>query len=169
MKPALLVIFLFMSSLAFTQEAHLQVLKNGKVRKRIPEGTIIKLTDKAGNVYIGPYGIINDSNIVIGDVQVRINDMKQLNLLKKKQKKPFDKKRFAYTTLGVVLATAGMTLSKWETFPKALLYSSILGYSSYAIEALTKLSFKKKKFKVSKKKKLRIWTIERYDPVVKPF
>jgi len=169
MKAVLLVVFIFLSPLAFSQAAHIQVLKNGKVKKRIPEGTYIKLTDRNGSLFIGPYRVISDSTLVIGNVPVQISRMREMKLLTKKEKHEFDTKRFAYSSLGVALSTAGMALSKWEPLPRAALYSSVLGYSNYAIEPISRISFKKKKFKVTRKRKLRIWTIDNYDPAKKPF
>jgi hypothetical protein len=168
MKSLLLAASLLLYSFVFSQEPHLQVIKNGKVRKRIPEGTFIKLTDRAGDVYIGPYNIINDSILLIGKVQVRISDMRQLRLFRKKDKKPFNWEQFGYTTLGVALSTAGMSIPKWEPLPRAALYSAVLGYSGYAFGALKKVSLKKRRFRSNKRIRLRIWTIENYGPARRP-
>jgi hypothetical protein len=164
MKLLLLAASLFANSFVFSQAAHLQVLKNGKVKKRIPEGTVVKLVDYSGNVYIGPYNIINDSVLLISKVLVKIGDMRELKLIRKKDKKPFNWEQFGYTTLGVALSTAGMSLSKWEPLPRAALYSAILGYSPYGFAALKKIRFKKKKFHSNKRIRLRIWSIDQYGP-----
>jgi hypothetical protein len=168
MKSLLLAASLLLYTLAFSQEPHLQVIKNGKVRKRVPEGTYIRLIDRSGNVYIGPYNIINDSILLIGPVQVNINDMRQLRLYRKKDKKPFNWEQFGYSTLGVALSTAGMSLSKWEPLGRAAIYSAVLGYSQYALGALKKVSLKKRRFRSNKRIRLRIWTIDNYGPARRP-
>lgn len=168
MKWPLLTALILQGLISIAQDAHLQVIKNGKIKKRIHEGTVVKLTDFAGNIYIGPFRIINDSNLLIANVPVKINDMVLVQLYRGKKKQGFDWARFAYTTLGVALSTAGMTLSKWEDFDRALLSSAVLGYSSYALSALTKMSLKKRKFHRNNRIRFRIWSIERYDLPLRP-
>jgi hypothetical protein len=160
MKFPLLAAFLLAQLCLCAQEPHLQILKNGKVKKRIPEGSTIIVTDNTGFKYIGPYRIVNDSNLSISGTIVPINSIEDFKF-PRPPKKPFDWKTFGYITAGVILSTAGMALSKWEKFPDAVINSTVIGYSPYVIQGAKKLIFKKKrKFKMGKKRKLRIWSIE---------
>lgn len=169
MKFPLLTAFLLTQVLLCAQEPHLQLLKNGKVKKRIPEGSTIIVTDDSGYKYIGPYSIINDSNLAISGAIIPLSHVTEFKF-PRKPKKPFDWKTFGYITAGVILSTAGMTLSKWETLPRAAFNSAVLGYSQYAIQGAKKLIFsKKKKFKMGKKRKLRIWSLYPYHQQQKAF
>lgn len=162
MKFPLLAAFLFTQVLLCAQEPHLQILKNGKVNKRIPEGSTIIVTDDSGYKYIGPYSIINDSNLAIAGAIIPVNKIEEFKF-PHQPKKPFDWKTFGYITAGVILSTAGMTLSKWEKLPDAIVNSTVIGYSPYLIQGAKKLIFKKKrKFRMGKKRRLRIWSLSPY-------
>lgn len=161
----LLFIFLGAAILLQAQETQLQIVKNGKVKKRIYTGQIIKIIDWQGNAYFGPVIIFNDTTLVFNDVFIPVSHISKVILVKNKQKQPFDWARFGYTTLGAALSTAGMTLAKWEPFHKAVVYSAVLGYSSYALQALSKIPLKKRKFKMNRRREVRIWSILNYSPV----
>ncbi|HEX2627929.1 MAG TPA: hypothetical protein VHM26_02930 [Chitinophagaceae bacterium] len=162
MKFPLLAAFLWAHLFLCAQESHLQILKNGKVNKRIPEGSTIIVMDDSGYKYIGPYSIINDSNLAIAGAIISINKIEEFRF-PRQPKKPFDWKTFGYITAGVILSTAGMILSKWEKPKDAIINSATLGYSQYVIRAAKKLIFKKKrKFKMGKKRRLRIWSLSPY-------
>lgn len=169
MKFPLLAAFLIMHVVAFAQEPHLQLLKNGKVKKRLPEGKAIILTDHSGAKYIGSYSIINDSNVSIAGTIVPLKNVVEFRF-PKKTKKPFDWKRFGYATAGFVLSAAGMFLSKWETAGSALASAAVLAYAQYPIQAAKKLIFsKKKKFRIGKKRKLRVWSLNPFHQQQKAF
>jgi hypothetical protein len=159
MKLPLLAACLLLCFTAIAQEPHLQLLKNGRVKKRITEGSTIILTDNTGFKYVGTYRIINDSNISVSGVIVPINSVVRFKF-PRKPPEPFDWKRFAYTTAGFILSSAGMALSKWETVPNAIMSSAVIAYAQYPIQAAKKLIFsKKRKFRIGKKRKLRVWSI----------
>ena len=169
MKFPLLAAFLCAHLFLCAQEPHLQILKNGKVKKRIPEGTMIIVTDDSGYKYIGPYSIINDSNLAISGAIIPLRKVEEFKF-PPKPKKPFDWKTFGYITAGVVLSTAGMILSKWEKPKDAVISSAMIGYSQYVIQAAKKLIFKKKrKFNIGKKRRLRIWSLSPYHQQQKAF
>jgi hypothetical protein len=163
MKLTLTAGLIFSFLMCSAQEPQLQILKNGKIKKRISEGMVIKVVDHSNDVYIGPFYVINDTLIRVGKGIIGTSSIKQLAFLKKRVTQPFNWTRFGYTTLGVGLSVAGMTLSGWEDFPNALLYSAVLGYSSYIIGPLTKISLKKKKFTFKGNKRIRVWSLVDYD------
>ena len=57
---------------------------------------------------------------------------------------------FLWTTGGVALSTAGMTLAGWADFEKALGYSAGIGYGNFLIRYLP-ASLRRKKYKIGKK------------------
>lgn len=163
----LLLLFIFLSTVFITdaQQPQLQIVQNGKVKKRIYTGQIIKIIDNQGNAYFGPVIIFNDTTLVFNDVFITVSHISKVIFVKDKQKQPFDWARFGYTTLGAALSTAGMTLAKWEPFHKAVVYSAVLGYSSYALQAISKIPLRKRKFKMNRRREVRIWSIINYSPV----
>jgi hypothetical protein len=169
MKFPLLTAFLLTQVFLCAQEPHLQLLKNGKVKKRIPEGSTIIVTDDSGYKYVGPYSIINDSNLAISGAIIPLSHVTEFKF-PRQPKKPFDWKTFGYITAGVILSTAGMILSKWEKPRDAIIASATVGYSQYVIQAAKKLIFKKKrKFRIGKKRKLRVWSLQPYHQQQKAF
>jgi hypothetical protein len=170
----LLLLFIFLGAVLLlqAQQTQLQIVKNGKVKKRIYTGQIIKVIDWQHNAYFGPLVILNDTMVLFNDVFIPVSHISKVILVRAKEKQPFDWVRFGYTTLGVVLSTAGMSLAKWEPFHKALVYSAVLGYSSYALQAISKIPLKKRKFKMNRRREVRIWSIINYQrplPVKKAF
>jgi hypothetical protein len=157
MKTCLLIVFCFLCSIGFSQEANLQLVKNGRIKKRIVNGTTLVIIDKKGDKYIGAFYIVNDSMLSVTDRFIPVSSIEIIKL-PRSPKKPFNWKQFGLVSLGVALSSAGMAASGWETTENAIIYSSVIGYSPYLINSAKKLLFKKRKqWHIHKKAKLRIW------------
>ncbi len=159
MKYWLLVVCWLLSVSAVAQEAHLQLIHNGKIKRRLHNGVYIRVATFSGDHYAGMFRIINDSNFLVGPQPVALHDVKMIHVPRMRKKQPFDWATFGYATMGVAIATAGMTLSKWEKFPQALAYSTVIGYSPYLFNQVKKISFRKRRFRF-KRYHYRIWSIE---------
>jgi hypothetical protein len=68
-------------------------------------------------------------------------------ILREKGKYQLDLPIFLWTTAGVILSTAGMTLAKWSSFNKSLQYSAGIGYTNFFITHFPK----RKQYKMGKK------------------
>ena len=160
MKYWLLVACWLLCIVAGAQEAHLQLIHNGKIKRRLHDGVVLRVTTFSGDHYLGMFRIINDSSFLIGPQPVSLHDVKTIYIPRLRKKQPFNWELFGYATMGVAISTAGMTLSKWEKFPQALAYSTVLGYSPYLFNQIGKISLRKRRFRF-KKYHYRIWSIEK--------
>ena len=149
----LLILLLLIGNVCIAQKGYLLVKKNGRKVRTFPERTVITIqTDRSG-VRQGYINIAKNDSIFIGGVGFHQSEIKKIILRQsKKLSLKIDPKLIALITLGVGLSTAGMTLSKYETFSTALTYSATLGYSPILISTIrNKISFSRKKYKIGKK------------------
>lgn len=148
MQKLLLVFFLFFSQILFAQRGMVYVKKKGfkKVRTFAEETEIGFKTKNDQSVY-GILALVKKDSIFVNGNFFSVSDIRTI-LLKKKEDKIFPTENFLWTTAGVALSTAGITLAKWEGFNRALVYSAGLGYTNFL---LSYLKFKRKKYSIGKK------------------
>jgi hypothetical protein len=165
MKWLLLLIacFGFITSFAQLQPVQLHLKKNGKVKKRILAGTeVLVQTNKKAQVS-GTITGIKDSTVFINGKAIGVNTIRKFRLVYPKPNTKINWELLAYTTMGVALSTAGMALSKWEKFPRALRNSVVIGYSPFVIKAgtkkLKKMLFRKDRYRIGGRFSLRVWDI----------
>lgn len=157
MKLRLLILLLIAPLFSLAQEVNLRIIKNGKVKKKIPNGTYLVIVDKNRDKYVGPFYIVNDSMLSVGESFIPINSVVSIKF-QKPPKNPFNWGQFGLVTLGVGLSTAGMAGAGWETPKNAIINSTVIGYSPYIIDAAKRAIFKKKrKWKVRRNTWFRIW------------
>lgn len=157
MKLRLLILLLMAPLFSWTQDVNLRIIKNGKVKKKIPNGSYLIIVDKNHDKYVGNFYIMNDSLLSVGESIVPVKDVVSIKL-RKPPKKPFNWAQFGLVTLGVGLSSAGMAASGWETPKNAIINSTVIGYSPYIIGAAKNAIFKKKrKWKVKRNTWFRIW------------
>src|SRR5689334_21080751 len=148
MQKPLLFIFLFFTQLVFAQRGVLYVKKHGfKKVKSFGEGSAIKLETKNQDIVYGSLIWVKKDSIDVNGHWLAVTDIKEI--IFRERQKFFDPETFLWTTGGVVLSTAGMTLAKWTSFGNALAYSAGLGYGKYLIHYFP--GFKRRKYKIGKK------------------
>ncbi len=164
MKPTglLLVFFLITSPDVFSQfrPSQLHLKKNGKVKKRIEPGTVIRIQNKEKYYFGGTITFMKIDTIILdGKTAIPISTIHKIKLPNNKQRKPINWEELGWVTFGVGLSTAGMALSKWETWRSAAAISTVIGYSPYLIQKIKRLSFKKYKYRIGGKCQLRVWDL----------
>jgi hypothetical protein len=132
MKPTgwLLVIGLIVSATATAQykPVHLHLQKNGKIKKRFELGSTLQLQDKNGDWHTGMISFMKTDTLILnGNDILALRDIRKFRILHQKIRRPISTEELAWVTLGVGLSTAGMALSKWESWSSALGISAILG------------------------------------------
>lgn len=149
MQKLLLIIFLFLAQFAFAQKGFLYVKKKGfKKVRTFEEGNAIRFETKDGSIVYGGLALVNKDSIYVNGNWFASKDIRKI-ILREKRKSQFDFPIFLWTTAGVVLSTAGMTLAKWSSFNKSLQYSAGIGYGNFLITHFPKL--KRKQYKMGKK------------------
>ena len=157
MKLRLLTLLFVLPLISLAQDVNLRIIKNGKVKHKIPNGTYLVIVDKNQDKYVGPFYIVNDSVLSVGESFIPINSVVSIKF-RKPPKKPFNWAQFGLVTLGVGLSSVGMAASGWETPKNAIINSTVIGYSPYLIDAAKRAIFKKKrKWKVKRNTWFRIW------------
>ena len=164
MKPAGLLLVFFIVTVAelFAQfrPSQLHIQKNGRVKKRVEAGTAIQLQNKDGVTLSGVITYMKTDTIILnGRVVVPLTMIRKIKLPDNRSRKPVNWEELGWVTLGVGLSTAGMALSKWETWPSAAGISTVLGYSPYLIRKIKSLSFKKYRYRIGGKFGLRVWDL----------
>jgi hypothetical protein len=162
MKPPLLALFLFVFfNNCFSQSSlvQLHLRKNGRIKKRIELGSSILIHTRDNRIAAGAVIKLRKDSIYFNRVTVAVSDIDRVKLPRTKPKMKFDLEEFGYVSLGVGLATAGLTLAKWQEFPESLSTACAIGYSPYFFRFVKSISLKKRKFKMKKKYSLRIWDI----------
>lgn len=158
-RPLFIVSLLLLSSLfAQSQDGYLFVKKGIKKKKTYNEGSRIFLQTKSDSVIGGIITMLRNDTIWINGLAVPAKKVKAIYPeQKKKGKFHISTQEFLLITGGVALATAGLTLSKQAKFKTALTAGVVIGYGNLGIQYLmTKLSFKKKKYRIGKKFQLQI-------------
>lgn len=148
MQKLLLIAFLFFSQLVFAQRGFVYVKKKGfKKVKSFAEGSAIKFETKKHQTVYGSLAIVKKDSIYVNNSWFAVSDIRKIIL--RERSFDFDTETFLWTTAGVALSTAGMTLAKWASFEEALGYSAGLGYGNFLIRYFPKL--KRKKYIIGKK------------------
>lgn len=149
MQKLLLVFFLLFSQIVFAQRGFLYIKKKGfKKVKTFEEGDPIKFETRDNQVVYGGLAMVKKDSIYVNRYWFPVSEIKTISLTKKSSS-PFDTEMFLWTTAGVALSTAGMTLAKWASFEKALGYSAGVGYGNYLIRYFPNL--KRKKHNIGRK------------------
>ena len=154
----LLTSIVFSTHFCFAQKSFLFVKKNGRKVRTWTEGDIIRLRLVNDDIIEGRILLLKNDSIHINDLAFKSNFVKQV-ILKRKEKKPFPVTglQLLYITGGVGLATVGMKASGWETTPRALLYSSVIGYGPILVSAITrKLNLRRKQYDIGGKFQLQV-------------
>jgi len=155
MQKLLAVFFLFLSQLLFAQKGFLYVKKKGfKKVRTFEEGSAVKFETNNWQVIYGGLALVRKDSIYVNGHWFAAADIKKIIL--RERNFAFDYETFLWTTGGVALSTAGMTLAKWSDFDKALEYSAGIGYGNFLIRYFPK--FKRKKYKIGKK-----FTLQTFD------
>jgi hypothetical protein len=170
----LLLFALFVAEKSDAQQSFLFLKKNGHKKRIWTEGDIIRLQLVNDDLLEGRIQLLRNDSIFINDLVFRTGDVKKV-ILKRKNKKPFpiDGIQALYIAGGVALSTIGMKTAGWtETYGKALLYSSIIGYGPILISAVTQqLNLRRKHFNIGKKFRLQVldFYLPRAQTSPKPF
>lgn len=153
-----LIIFLLASLFSHSQTGYLFVKKGYKKKKTYTEGDHIYLRlDNNSTTYGMITRLMNDTIFVSGR-PVPCKNVKEV-IVSKKERKAFQMsaKDFLLITSGVALVTGGLTLSKQADFKEALLAGTVIGSGPLVIGyAKSKISFKRKKFRIGKKFRLQV-------------
>ena len=172
MKWYALLLLFFVSSASMYAEAQQSFLflkKNGHKKRIWTEGDIIRLQLVNDDLLEGRIQLLRNDSIFINDLVFRTGDVKRV-ILKRRQNKqfPIDGKQALLITGGVGLATLGLKTAGWtETYGKALLYSSIIGYGPILISYATQqMHLRRRHFNIGKKFRLQV--LDFYMPAPQP-
>lgn len=152
-----LILFLF-SIVSHSQTGYLFVKKGHKKKKTYTEGENIYLRLNNDSLYFGMITRLMNDTIYISGRPVSCKKVKEV-IIRQKERKPFQvsTKDFLLITGGVILVTGGLTLSEQADFEEALLAGTLIGYGPLLVGyAKSKISFKRKKFRIGKKFRLQV-------------
>jgi hypothetical protein len=138
--------------------SQLMVRKGVKVKKRLFEGNRILIKDREGFEYSGIIYQFTDDSIFLSTSAVSVNNISQITLPRKPRRQATPLVRnLVYTTLGVGLTASLISLADQGAFTPTLASVAGLSYSSIALEQFSRISVKKRKYRIGKKYQLRIW------------
>jgi len=167
--PLLLLVILFASEYCDAQQSFLFLKKNGHKKRTWTEGDIIRLQLVNDDLLEGRILLLRNDSIYINDLAFRTGDVKRV-IVKRKERKPFPVNgvQALYIAGGVGLATVGMKTAGWtETYGKALLYSSVIGYGPILLSAaMQHMNLRRKHFDIGIK--FRFQVLDFYVPVTHP-
>jgi hypothetical protein len=147
----------FSASLTHAQTGFLFVKKGYKKKRTYTEGDRIILQIREGTIYAGVITLLLNDTIYINNIPVPGREVRKVILANKKKSFHLETKDFLLITAGVALATAGLTLSEQADFKEALTAGLAIGYSPILLRYLaSKISFKRKKFKIGKKFRVQV-------------
>lgn len=148
MQKLLLISFLLFSQALFAQRGFLFVKKKGyKKVKTFAEGSTIKFKTKDAFIVHGVIALVKKDSLFINGNWYKASAISKIIL---REKNGNTSTTFFWTTVGVAISTAGMTLAKWREFPQALSNSAAIGYGNFIIMSIPKL-IKRKKYNIGKK------------------
>lgn len=152
------LLILFSTSYVHSQTGFLFVKKGYKKKRTYTEGDRIILQVQEGTIYDGVITLLLNDTIYINGLPIPRPEVSKVILINKKKKKfHIEPKDFLLITGGVALTTAGLTLSKQADFKEALRAGLVIGYSPLLINYIgSKISFRRRKFKVGKKFRLQV-------------
>ena len=154
----LLFIFLFSFVLAHSQTGYLFVKKGVKKKRTYTEGDNIFLRLQNDTLYYGMITRLMNDTIFVSGLPVPRKAVKEV-IISTKTKKSFHVpvKDLLLITGGVVLVTAGLTLSNQTDFTEAFIAGAVIGYGPLVIGYLnSKISLKRKKYRIGKKFRLQV-------------
>jgi hypothetical protein len=100
---------------------------------------------------------LKTDTIVLLGKPIPTSQVKAVIVRQKRAKFHIDAKDFLLITAGVALTSAGLGLSQQATWPNAIKAGLTIGYSPIVLSYLkSKISFRRKKFKIGKKFRLHI-------------
>ena len=144
----MLLIFLFLSSLAQAQLGTLIVKKHGyKKVASFPEGAQIKFQQHNGMVVQGQISLIKGDSIYINYLAYPISSISRI-LINQEMNKEI-KRQFLFYTAGVILCTAGLILANFGTLSSSVISSMVIGYGNFIIKYLRHL--KRGKYNIGRK------------------
>lgn len=155
----LLSVLLLLTGLsAQSQDGYLFVKKGYKKKKTYHEGDRIFLQVNDGRIATGIITMLrNDTIWLNGQPLPRKNIAAIFPSDKQKKKFRVSAQELLLITAGVALTTAGLALSKQATFKEAATAGVVIGYGQLGVQYLmSKLSFRRKKFKIGKKFQLQV-------------
>jgi hypothetical protein len=152
MQKLLLIFFLVLSPTLFAQRGFLYIKKKGfKKVRTFEEGSLIKFETRDDQIIYGGLALVKRDSVYVNGHPFALADIKTIFL--RERKFNFDFPTFLWTTGGVALSTAGMTLAKWTGFRNALAYSAAIGYGNFIVQLFPE--FKRRKYNIGKKFTLR--------------
>jgi hypothetical protein len=169
-----LTVSLVTSTQLGAQKSFLFLKKNGHKKRTWIEGDIIRLQLINDDLVEGPIQLLRNDSIFINDLVFRTEDVKKV-IQKRSESKPFpiNAGQALIITGGVGLATVGMKTAGWtQTYGKALLYSSVIGFAPLLISyASQHMHFRRKYFNTGHKFRLQVldFYMPSPPPSVKPF
>jgi hypothetical protein len=154
----LILLILFSTSYIQAQTGFLFVKKGYKKKRTYTEGDRVILQVQQGTIYNGVITLLINDTIYINGLPIPRPEVSKVILINKKKKTfHLEPKDFLLITGGVALTTAGLTLSKQADFKEALTAGLVIGYSPLLINYIgSKISFKRKKFRIGKKYRLQV-------------
>ncbi|HVG16388.1 MAG TPA: hypothetical protein VM935_15560 [Chitinophagaceae bacterium] len=135
------------------QKGYLFIKKNGRKVATYIEGQVIRIKTERSGVIQGYISLLKNDTVFMNGQRFH---RKEINQVIVRDKKRFvidgDAQTLALLTVGVGLATFGMTLNERESFPTALKTAAVIGYSPLLISAIRKkISFKRRSYIMGKK------------------
>ena len=148
MQKLLLVLFFLCSQEVFAQRGYLYIKKKGYKKVRTyGEGSAIHFKTKDGRVAAGYIALVKKDSLLVGNKWYKANEISRIII---RGKVDGALGAFLWTTGGVALSTAGMTLAEWASFEKSLGYSAAIGYGNFLIRYLPAF-LKRKHYNIGRK------------------
>lgn len=154
----LLLLALFSFAVCQSQTGYLFVKKGSKKKRTYLEYDRIMLRLQDGTMRYGMITRLMNDTIFLSGKPIPRTSVAQVVLSERKKKKfHVPLKELLLITGGVALTTAGLTLSEQATFKEAATAGATIGYGPLVVGyAQSKISLKRKKFKIGKKFRLQI-------------
>lgn len=153
-----IILFLFSSTLSWSQTGYLFVKKGIRKKRTYTEGSTIYLRLHNDSLRYGMITRLMNDTIFLSGRPIPRTAVKEV-IIYKRERKSFrvSAKNVLLITGGVALVTGGLTLSKQADFNEALIAGAVMGYGPLALGYLkSKISLKRKKYKIGKKFRLQV-------------
>jgi hypothetical protein len=148
MQKLLLVLFFFCTQQLFAQRGYLYIKKKGYKKVRTyAEGSAIHFQTRDGRTAAGYIALVKKDSLLVNNSWYRAGEISKI-IIRGKVDGAIG--TLLWTTGGVALSTAGMTLAEWASFKKSLGYSAAIGYGNFLIQYLPSF-IKRKKYNIGKK------------------
>lgn len=153
-----IILFLFSSTLSWSQTGYLFVKKGIRKKRTYTEGSTIYLRLHNDSLRYGMITRLMNDTIFLSGRPIPRTAVKEV-IIYKRERKSFrvSAKNVLLITGGVALVAGGLTLSKQADFNEALIAGAVMGYGPLALGYLkSKISLKRKKYKIGKKFRLQV-------------